>query len=204
MTQKQFDRIYMAGCLLIFFVVSAFIVVGGLADVKDEEETAEETETPQMHVYYESENYGAVFYALGTEEAEPTIEPTVEPTPGRYDTLEISETEKDMIAQIIYLEARGESANGQQAVAEVILNRILADNFPDSVKEVLYQRDQFSTIGQVNSAEPTKMQYQAIEAALQGENILPIDVVYFSGRGENDREWGRIGNHVFCYQYEWR
>ncbi|MBQ8851245.1 MAG: cell wall hydrolase [Oscillibacter sp.] len=133
------------------------------------------------------------------------VQAHVEPA-GRYDS--ITEEEKELLARLIWAEARGECAEGQQAVAEVVLNRVAADNFPDTVREVIYEGQgtscpQFSTAGMLGQAEPTAAQYEAVERALQGGNILPVDVVYFSREGENDQEWGTIGNHVFCYQYIW-
>ena len=120
----------------------------------------------------------------------------------------MTEAERDELAAIIYLEARGEPAEGQQAVAEVVLNRAVSSDFPDSVSEVLHQGEgtavpQFSTIGLLSAAEPGQAQYDAIDAALYGPSILPVDVVFFSRSGENDRVWGEIGGHVFCYAYVW-
>ena len=137
--------------------------------------------------------------------------PTPEPTPtvvARYADVAMTEAERDELAAIIYLEARGEPAEGQQAVAEVVLNRVVSPDFPDSVSEVLHQGEstavpQFSTIGLLSAAEPGQAQYDAIDAALYGPSILPVDVVFFSRNGENDRVWGEIGGHVFCYAYVW-
>ena len=137
--------------------------------------------------------------------------PTPEPTPtvvARYADVTMTEAERDELAAIIYLEARGEPAEGQQAVAEVVLNRVVSPDFPDSVSEVLHQGEgtavpQFSTIGLQSAAEPGQAQYDAIDAALYGPSILPVDVVFFSRNGENDRVWGEIGGHVFCYAYVW-
>ena len=137
--------------------------------------------------------------------------PTPEPTPtvvARYADVTMTEAERDELAAIIYLEARGEPAEGQQAVAEVVLNRVVSPDFPDSVSEVLHQGEgtavpQFSTIGLLSAAEPGQAQYDAIDAALYGPSILPVDVVFFSRNGENDRVWGKIGGHVFCYAYVW-
>ena len=134
-----------------------------------------------------------------------------EPTPtavARYADVTMTEAERDELAAIIYLEARGEPAEGQQAVAEVVLNRVVSPDFPDSVSEVLHQGEgtavpQFSTIGLLSAAEPGQAQYDAIDAALYGPSILPVDVVFFSRNGENDRVWGKIGGHVFCYAYVW-
>ena len=140
------------------------------------------------------------------------VVPTPEPMPkvvARYADVSMTEAERDELAAIIYLEARGELAEGQQAVAEVILNRVISPDFPDSVNEVLHQGEgkavpQFSTIGLLPKAEPTQAQYDAIDAALYGDTILDADVVFFSRNGENDRVWGRIGDHIFCREYIWR
>lgn len=137
--------------------------------------------------------------------------PTPVPAPKvveRYAEITMTDEELKELAEIIYHEARGEPPEGQQAVAEVVFNRVIADNFPDTVHDVLHQGEgtsvpQFSTIRLLGTADPLQEQYDAINAALYGPSILPADVVFFSRKGENDRVWGRIGNHVFCYQYDW-
>ncbi|MFA7433855.1 MAG: cell wall hydrolase [Gemmobacter sp.] len=43
------------------------------------------------------------------------------------------------LTQALYFEARGEAIQGQVAVAEVILNRVDAPNYPDTVCEVVHQ-----------------------------------------------------------------
>ena len=47
--------------------------------------------------------------------------------------------ERNCLAQALYFEARGESVKGQFAVAEVILNRVDSDSFPDTVCGVINQ-----------------------------------------------------------------
>ena len=121
----------------------------------------------------------------------------------------MSEDERRELAEVVYLEAGNQCAEGQQAVAEVILNRVISPDFPDTVYDVLHQGEnsagpQFSTIGSLALAEPETAQYEAINAALYGPSILPEDVVFFSRSGENDRVWGKIQDHVFCYRYIWK
>lgn len=123
----------------------------------------------------------------------------------RYSEIHIEEWEIDEMAAIIYLEARNQSAKGQQAIAEVILNRVLYEGFPDSAYEVIHEGEgerkkalQFTTVKYLDEAKPTETQYKAINAALYGEPILPLDVVFFSGDGENDNVWGKIDDHIFC------
>lgn len=147
-------------------------------------------------------------------EHEPETEVAIEPDPEkpkvvvRYAGIEITEAELHELAEIIYHEARGESAEGQQAVAEVVFNRVIAKNFPNTVHDVLFQGKgtkvpQFTPINKLGSKTPNKEQYDAINAALYGPNILPEDVVFFSMQGENKNVWGKIGCHIFCYQYDW-
>ena len=130
-------------------------------------------------------------------------EPQEEPE-SRYAP--ISADERELIARVVYLEARGEPAEGQQAVAEVILNRVAAENFPDRIADVIHQENpqQFTTAPYSDKAEPGAEQYAAVDAALYGESVLPLDVVYFSREPENGNLWGIIGGHSFCYQYNWK
>lgn len=134
---------------------------------------------------------------------EDTTPPATEPTISRYSSIDLSEEDIDLLARIIWLEARGESFEGQQAVAEVVFNRMLSEYFPDTLHEVIYEKNQFTTARNVHNADPGSTQYMAIEAALNGPNILPLDVVFFSVAPQNDNIWGSIGNHVFCYPWFW-
>ncbi len=126
----------------------------------------------------------------------------------RYANINISSYELWELAATIQLEAGNQSAEGQQAVAETILNRVLHNGFPDTVHGVIHDDGgigvpQFAVASYLETAEPTDAQYAAIYAALYGDSILPLDVVFFSRGGENDRVWGKIGDHVFCREYIW-
>lgn len=50
------------------------------------------------------------------------------------------------MTSIIYCEARGESYAGQKAVGIVVMNRVRSDEFPNSIKKVIYQSGQFSPV----------------------------------------------------------
>lgn len=126
----------------------------------------------------------------------------------RYINIEMTEEELNELAAVVFLEAGNQSAEGQQAVVEVVFNRVLHSAFPDTVHDVLHQGEgsdvpQFSTIYAVSTATPTQAQYDAINGALYGDTILDADVVFFSRNGENGRVWGQIGDHIFCCEYIW-
>lgn len=132
------------------------------------------------------------------EEITRYFEPEPEPADPRYSEIELSFAERQLLARVIWAEARGESPEGQQAVAEVVLNRILSDNFPEDVRDIVYQEGQFRTLSQLSKAEPGQAQYQAIESAFYGPYMLDTDVVYFATYETNDNVWGQIGGHIFC------
>jgi hypothetical protein len=53
----------------------------------------------------------------------------------------------------------------------------------------------------LDKAEPEQAQYDAIEDALYGPYILPLDVLHFSVAPANEFIWGTIGGHTFCYRW---
>ena len=126
----------------------------------------------------------------------------------RYVYIDMTDEELEELAEILFLEAGNQSAEGQQAVVEVVFNRVLHSGFPDTVHDVLHQGErtdvpQFSTISQLGTVMPTQAQYDAINEALYGDTLTDPDVVFFSRNGENDRVWRKIGDHVFCREYIW-
>lgn len=151
-----------------------------------------------------------------TQASEQVTEPEEEYDPAwdmparaaRFVNINMTDTELEELAKIVFLEAGNQCAEGQQAVVEVVFNRVLHSSFPDTVHDVLHEGEgtscqQFSTIGMLDAATPTQEQYDAIYNALYGDTILDADVVFFSRNGENNRVWGKIGDHVFCREYIW-
>lgn len=117
----------------------------------------------------------------------------------RYPDIQLADEELDLLARVVWVESRGESPEGQQAVAEVILNRMASEKFPDTLTGVIYAAGQFRSVPYLEDAEPYQAQYEAIERAFYGPHILPTDVVYFATSPTNNNVWGKIGGHVFCY-----
>lgn len=118
----------------------------------------------------------------------------------RYPDIELSIAEKQLIARVVWAEARGECAEGQQAVAEVVLNRMASENFPDTLKSVIFGEGQFRSVPYLEDAQPGQAQYTAVDNAINGPYVLPEDVVYFATSATNDNVWGTIGGHIFCYE----
>ncbi len=116
--------------------------------------------------------------------------------------ISLTAEEIDLLAKIVWLESCGEPCEGQEAVVEVIFNRMVSDKYPDTLYDVLSQKNpvQFSSWKSRDSAKPTEKEYRSIENVLNGNTtILRNDTLYFSTEPLTSRLDVRIGGHSFCY-----
>lgn len=114
----------------------------------------------------------------------------------------LTDDEIDLLAKIVWLEARGETSEGQEAVVEVVFNRMASPLFPDTVYDVLSQKEprQFSTWPHLDKASPTDKEYASIYEVLAGNTeLLREDTYYFSRKMQTDNLDVEIGRHYFCY-----
>lgn len=119
----------------------------------------------------------------------------------RYPDIQLNKEEIELLAKLVWVEARGECADGQQAVAEIVLNRMAAADFPNDLHSVVFAQEQFVT-KQFDKAEPFQAIYDAIDHAIYGPYVLPTDVVFYARKPHNSNIWGAIGGHIFCYRAE--
>lgn len=117
--------------------------------------------------------------------------------------------EKDLLARLVNAEAKGESYAGKVAVATVVLNRVESNDFPDTVKSVIYQVSnghyaftpvQNGAINQPASAESKRAVNEAIAMKGLGNGSL-----FFYNPKTAQSKWIKsrpvttvIGNHVFA------
>ncbi|MGG5252689.1 cell wall hydrolase [Neobacillus sp. SM06] len=52
----------------------------------------------------------------------------------------LSLADKELLAKLVHAEAKGEPYAGKVAVATVVLNRVASPDFPNTVREVIYQK----------------------------------------------------------------
>lgn len=126
-------------------------------------------------------------------------EPVREYVEPRYDGLTLTEDETKLLAKLIYVEARGECEDGQQAIAEVVLNRYTSGLFGTSLTAIINDEDAFVPQKLLKEAKPGQAQYEAIDRALYGPYVLPKEVMFYGRVRTTDSVWGEIGRHIFCY-----
>lgn len=111
----------------------------------------------------------------------------------------------NLLARVIYGEARGEPYTGQVAIGAVILNRVRSSSFPNTIAGVIYQRGAFDVVsdGQINLT-PNSTAKKAAQDALNGWDPTYGAIYYFNpNTATNKWIWSRpmtvtIGSHRFC------
>ena len=125
----------------------------------------------------------------------------------------LSETDYDSLLRIVEAEAGGEDEEGKLLIANVVLNRVNNEKFPDTVTDVIMQKGQGvaqftpTVDGRFQNVTISEETYEAVERALYGEDISQ-GALYFCARHGADS--GRLqwfdqkltklfayGNHEF-------
>lgn len=110
------------------------------------------------------------------------IEPQPQPKKEVQDLVEVKTVENEqftdeeeyLLAKLAMAEAEGEDLKGKAFVMLVVLNRVNDDEFPDTIKEVIFQESdgtyQFSPIGDGRffKQEPNDECYEALELVKTG------------------------------------
>ncbi|AJD25543.1 cell Wall Hydrolase family protein [Clostridium botulinum] len=114
-------------------------------------------------------------------------------------TVNYTESDLDLLARLITVEAQSEPYSAQVAVASVVINRIKSSQFPNSISSVIYQKSdgyyQFTPVlnGWIN--KPAK-------EALYRSDPSKGALYYFDNTATNKWLWSkpitaRIGNMVY-------
>jgi N-acetylmuramoyl-L-alanine amidase len=88
-----------------------------------------------------------------------------------------------VLQRIVEAEAGGCDMTGRILVANVVLNRVQSDEFPDNVTDVVYQKSQFSPVrdGNIDRCTVTDKTVEAVDRALAGEDYSQ-GALYFMNR----------------------
>lgn len=111
----------------------------------------------------------------------------------------------DLLARLVYAEARGEPYLGQVAVAAVVLNRVEHASFPNTISGVIYQSGAFDVVadGQINM-EPDAQAVRAAQDAMNGWDPTGGCIYYYNpARTTSSWIYSRtvmtvIGKHYFA------
>jgi len=109
------------------------------------------------------------------------------------------------LSHIIYAESGNQSLEGKIAVGNVVLNRVASSKFPNTVYEVIFQRNQFTPVSNGTIyATPTEECVIAAKLCLDGANTAG-NALYFINPRYSPNSWASrnrpyvatIGAHAF-------
>lgn len=116
-----------------------------------------------------------------------------------------SDSDYEVLTRIVQAEAGICDEKGRIMVANVIINRVRSDEFPDNITDVVYEKSQFSPVidGSINTCKVTQQTIDCVERALAGEDYSQ-GALYFmnrSGSESSNVRWfdGRL---TFIMQHE--
>ena len=118
----------------------------------------------------------------------------------RYVGYELPEEDIYTLACLAWVQARNQPEEVQQAVLEVILNRLVSDEYPNTVDKVLWWSETFGSVYYLQNAKPDLPQYRAVTAAMYGPYVLPRDVLYYAPWQIGGEVWGQVGDYWFAYR----
>lgn len=94
-----------------------------------------------------------------------------------------SEQDYQVMLKIVQAEAGGCDRTGKILVANVVMNRVKSDEFPDSITDVVYEGSQFSPVidGSINQVKVSEDTIYCVNQALSGKDYSQ-GALYFMNR----------------------
>ena len=192
------------------FVVFAGVNEAGKYVVNDPMEPNYTTADPHIREAYDN---GFEYYHLSRgfsgawifdkEEMEEELSPFDASVPeqqeNRYEGYLLTGDDIYMLACFVHAEAAQEPAEVQQAVAEVVLNRVMSADYPNTVRDVIYQTEFYRAAEAMKRMEePAQEAYIAVDTVMFGPYVLPEDICFFSAWEQGKEVWGKLGSFTFA------
>jgi len=125
------------------------------------------------------------------------------------NSFSLEDQEYQVLLKIVEAEAGCEDTEGRMLVANVVMNRVRNGYFPNTVTEVVYQRQdgtaQFSPVsdGRIDTVNVSQGTIDAVARVMNGEDISQGALFFRSVRSRSgwfDQKLSRVlehGNHIF-------
>ena len=112
-----------------------------------------------------------------------------------YEQELATQKEIELIALVTMAEAEGECEDGKRLVIDTILNRVDSEHFPDTIHDVIFQPNQFTSMwsSRVKRCEVREDICQLVREEL--ENRTNYDVIFF-----RTNRYSRYGTPLFKLQ----
>lgn len=133
------------------------------------------------------------------------------PIPERDFAKPYTEEELEMLALVIYQEAGGNACSDatRLMVGQVVLNRVADERYPNTIEEVITQKAQYGRLywtglvwperaSEETEKEAVERAYKCAEMVLNGDKLLPDDVIYQAEFVQGKEIVSVSGGFYFC------
>jgi spore germination cell wall hydrolase CwlJ-like protein len=185
----------------VLFAVRIATMIGAAFAVNGITDTLGQEKEKSWSVYIATEGVEEATYTpeAGATETQPTetAKATKEPL---ITSMDWDEDDSYMLCKIAMAEAESEGVEGKALVMLVVLNRVWSEEFPDTIEEVIFQKNQFSPVanGRYDEVEPDKECYEALEMIQFEHWNESQDALYFESK--SDSKW-HSENLEFLFKY---
>lgn len=198
-----FEWIWECSEWIMFLPIAATVVIIGInvymlfpakqSVVCEAEAVTKEREEHQETLYIEETRFSGAelpLYEMSQEE----------PSGGYLVTEEMA-----MVAQLVQAEVGNQDLTGKRIVADVVLNRVDSEKFPNTIEEVIFQKNPVQFGVTVDEAfekaksEVSEECFEAVRMEWERETRLDKEVLYFNTVHENGKNPFKHGDHWFSY-----
>ena len=136
----------------------------------------------------------------------PTPKPKRKPKPKKVkkqkkvNKINMSESDMKLLAMLTMAEAEGESEYGQRLVIDTVLNRMDSKHFPDTVRGVIYQPSQFSSMwnGRIDRCYVKDDIYKLVVEEVKSRTNRKVMFFTAGAYGKYGKPMFKVGNHYFA------
>ena len=180
--KKEAHKVFMCHCVvIILMLLYAIICISNQSSKCDTKR--QETQETQQEV---NESYNKT---IKPEKAEISYNDQIIVVESKIEERkELSDDEEYLLAKIAMAEAEGCSTKTKELIILCVLNRVCSDEFPDTIEEVIFQKNQFSPIdnGRWDRVEPNEDCYEAVKAVMEAKYDYSAGATYFESCDDED------------------
>lgn len=185
--RKRIMKVFQA-----FVAVSMMLLFGSFTTIPVESACGKE-------ISYEKEPMRGPLTHMEFVQPEPEVLKVEELVIEEAEKSTLTQEEIELIALVTMAEAEAEPVEGQRLVIDTILNRVDSEHFPDTVHEVIYQPNQFTSMwnGRLGRCYIREDLVQLVKE--EAESRYNSEVVFF--RTGRYSDYGdplfKVGHHYF-------
>lgn len=110
-----------------------------------------------------------------------------------------TEENLDLLAKVLHGENGGNSDEATYLTGVVVLKRVKSKDYPNTIREVIYQKGQYAIASYLDKIEPSDKCYELAEDLLiNGVDKYPDNLVYQSHFKQGKKVYAEYNGEYFC------